>query len=408
MTGPSRSSRPRSPGRRRGPAGPRRPDRPVGRDIRRRDLRSDAGVERERGRRVGRPGRLAGEPGDRPGRPAVVGRVAHVRGRSAGRRDHDRRRPTPAAACRTGMLYLAIVVGDGSAGRRGRPGRRPGRDRRRGRCPSGGSAPPRRPVAPEAASARADAIALASPRPIHWSGSPAGSPAASPSPRRRLASPSSPAADLGTTLLAAAAAPADADADGPARDRSRATLAQADLGVPFTLLVGTALTYRLSQPIRKWWRRHHTAIRLPHLGWPAAHRPPGLTRAEELEPRLAPAIEASPPGAPPARWLARTVRQHHGAVQPEAMHAATARSLSSRSRAYGDQASGTRLGPGLGPLDAEPAPPLRFPVRRGEVSITRYADRRRNDSEDAMQPPRVDSAPATPSIAGSRSPSGSA
>ncbi len=39
---------------------------------------------------------------------------------------------------------------------------------------------------------------------------------------------------------------------------------QADLGAPLMLLVGTALSYRLSRPIRKWWRVHHTS----HDLWP--------------------------------------------------------------------------------------------------------------------------------------------
>jgi hypothetical protein len=131
---------------------------------------------------------------------------------------------------------------------------------------------------PEAASARADAMALALAqadplvRVAGWLAGRISGPATMPR------EPEIPATDFGATLLAAAAAPGDVDVDTPARDRGRATLAQADLGLPFALLVGTALTYRFSQPVRKWWRRHHTA----HPTWP---RPYGLARARLTVPR---------------------------------------------------------------------------------------------------------------------------
>jgi methionine-rich copper-binding protein CopC len=134
------------------------------------------------------------------------------------------------------------------------------------------------PGGPDAASARADAMALALAQAdplVRIAGWLAGR---IPGPSPTLRELESPATDFGTTLLAAAAAPGAADADTTARDRGRATLAQADLGVPFALLVGTALTYRLSQPIRKWWRRHHTA----HPTWP---RPYGMPRAGITVPR---------------------------------------------------------------------------------------------------------------------------
>ena len=217
----------------------------------------------------GRPGRLADEPGDEPGRAPDVGWVAHVRGRAAGRRGHGRpgrRRPRPAAGD-----AVPAVVGDGSAGRRGRRGDRPGGDvngtafrRRAGPVPGG--------LRPRGRHARADATALAIAQAdplVRIAGWFAGRlPAPSASPRE----PETPATDLGATLLAAEAS-GDADADAPARDRGRSTLAQADLGVPFALLVGTALTYRLSQPIRKWWRRHDTAH-------PSLPRPYGMARAD--------------------------------------------------------------------------------------------------------------------------------
>ena len=135
-----------------------------------------------------------------------------------------------------------------------------------------GPAPSPGAFVPAVASARADAMALAIAQAdplVRIAGWFAGRlPAPSASPRE----PETPATDLGTTLLAAAAS-------GRLRRRrvgprpSRATLAQADLGVPFALLVGTALTYRLSQPIRKWWRRHHTAH-------PSLPRPHGMARAD--------------------------------------------------------------------------------------------------------------------------------
>jgi hypothetical protein len=129
----------------------------------------------------------------------------------------------------------------------------------------------------EAASARADAIALtraqADPL-VQITGWLAG----------RLVRPSSeprepdlPAAEIGTTLLASAApaddlaAPRDPAAAGPDRGPTRDTLVHADLGAPGALLVATALTYRLSDPVRKWWRRYHTA----HARCP---RPYGLAR----------------------------------------------------------------------------------------------------------------------------------
>jgi hypothetical protein len=134
-------------------------------------------------------------------------------------------------------------------------------------------------IGPAAASARADAMALATAQAdplVRIAGWFAGRlPAPSVLPRE----PEAPATEFGATLLAAAAAPGDVDSDGPARDRSRATLAQADLGVPFALLVGTALTYRLSQPVRKWWRRQHSA----HPTFP---RPHGWARAGVKVPRV--------------------------------------------------------------------------------------------------------------------------
>jgi hypothetical protein len=121
---------------------------------------------------------------------------------------------------------------------------------------------------PEAASARADAMALARAdgmvRLAAWISD------------RIAVAPTGPgeadlpSAGFGTTLLAAVAttdggaATGDATAGGPGRGRRRETFTQADLGAPFILLVGTALSYRLSKPIRKWWRWYHAA----HAAWP--------------------------------------------------------------------------------------------------------------------------------------------
>jgi hypothetical protein len=131
---------------------------------------------------------------------------------------------------------------------------------------------------PEAASARADAmaVALAQADPlVRIAGWLAGRiPGPSATPRE----PVIPATGLGATLLAAAASQAEYDDDGRARNQSRANLAQADLGVPFALLMGTALTYRMSRPVRKWWRRHH-------VGHPTWRRPYGLARSGLAVPR---------------------------------------------------------------------------------------------------------------------------
>ena len=135
------------------------------------------------------------------------------------------------------------------------------------------------PGGPEAASARADAkaLALAQADPLiriaGWLAGRIGSPALTPG------EPEPPTTGFGATLIAAATAPEDTETDVPARDQSRATLAQADLGIPFILLVGTAMTYRLSQPVRKWWRRHHIA----HPSWP---RPHGFARVGRPVPRV--------------------------------------------------------------------------------------------------------------------------
>ncbi len=131
-----------------------------------------------------------------------------------------------------------------------------------------GSAQPDGMAAPEAASARADAIALSRAdrlvRIAGWfsdkiDGTPAG-----------LLGTGLPAAELGSAGLAAAATDAPAfplatrDFWSARRHRSFREVAQADIGVPCTLLVATALTYRFSLPIRKWWRRLDPA----HSGWP--------------------------------------------------------------------------------------------------------------------------------------------
>jgi hypothetical protein len=70
-----------------------------------------------------------------------------------------------------------------------------------------------------------------------------------------------PATDLGATQLAAAATA------GEAEGASRDTRARADLSIPCVLLLGTAVTYRFSRPMRKWWRRQHVA----HPSWPRPH-----------------------------------------------------------------------------------------------------------------------------------------
>jgi hypothetical protein len=123
-------------------------------------------------------------------------------------------------------------------------------------------------AAPEAASARADAIALArADRLVRIAGwfsdkidvTPTG-----------LLGTGLPAAELGSTGLAAAATdapafpPATTDFWSARRQRIFREVAQGDIGVPCTLLVATALTYRFSLPIRKWWRRHDPA----HFEWP--------------------------------------------------------------------------------------------------------------------------------------------
>jgi Bacterial pre-peptidase C-terminal domain len=141
-----------------------------------------------------------------------------------------------------------------------------------------GSSPLDPVTGPEAASARADAAALALAQAdplVRIAGWFAGRFPGRPSEPRE---PELPASELGTTLLASAV-PADglddaggAQAIGPARHRRRETLSQADLGAPCALLVATALTYRLSDPVRRWWRRCHTA----HALWP---RPYGFGRA---------------------------------------------------------------------------------------------------------------------------------
>jgi hypothetical protein len=90
-------------------------------------------------------------------------------------------------------------------------------------------------------------------------------------------------ADLGTTLLASTArvddstTPRDPAAAGPTRDRPRANLTNADIGASCALLVATALTYRLSEPVRTWWRRYHIA----HAPLP---RPYGLARGAASSP----------------------------------------------------------------------------------------------------------------------------
>ncbi len=131
-----------------------------------------------------------------------------------------------------------------------------------------GSAQPDGTAAPEAASARADAIALArADRLVRIAGWFADKIDVTPT---GLLGTGLPTAELGSARLAAAATddaaiPTAATDFRPARrHRSVREVTQADIGIPCTLLVATALTYRFSQPIRKWWRRHDTA----HIGWP--------------------------------------------------------------------------------------------------------------------------------------------
>jgi hypothetical protein len=120
---------------------------------------------------------------------------------------------------------------------------------------------------PPAASARADAAALAQAQSdplVRLAGWFAGR---LPGPSAEPGETDLPASELGTTLLASAASvdgTSDADAFGPARQRHHQPLSQADLGAPCALLVATALTYRLSDRVRRWWRRYHTA----HALWP--------------------------------------------------------------------------------------------------------------------------------------------
>lgn len=133
-------------------------------------------------------------------------------------------------------------------------------------------APGSGPGSPGAESARADAMALARAEGdpmVRIAGWIAGR---IPGPVAQSPDPEIPAADFSTTLLAAATPAGDPGTDGTTRDRSRAALSQADLGLPVVLLVGTVLTHRLSQPVRRWWRRHHVA----HPTWP---RPYGFARA---------------------------------------------------------------------------------------------------------------------------------
>ncbi len=118
----------------------------------------------------------------------------------------------------------------------------------------------------EAASARADAVAVALAQAdplVRIAGWFAGGVPGPSSESREL---DLPASELGTTLLASAM-PDDAEASRPARDRRRDTVIHADLGVPCALVVATALTHRLSDPVRKWWRRYHAA----HATWPRPH-----------------------------------------------------------------------------------------------------------------------------------------
>ncbi len=134
-----------------------------------------------------------------------------------------------------------------------------------------GSSQPAGAADPQAASAVADAMALARAdrlgRIAEWL---AGRIVVMPSDPGEA---DLPAAELGTTLFAAAGTTdGAAAADGPAGNPRRDRLAQADLGAPFTLLVTTVLSYRLSEPIRKWWRRQHSG----HATWP---RPHGLGRS---------------------------------------------------------------------------------------------------------------------------------
>jgi hypothetical protein len=140
-----------------------------------------------------------------------------------------------------------------------------------------GLAPVEDAAGPEAASARADAsaLALAQADPLvriaGWFAGRFRGTASEPG------EPDLPASELGTTLLASSAPAAGlsdawgAEAPRSARYRRRDTLSQADLGGPCVLIVATALTYRLSDPVRRWWRRYHPA----HALWP---RPYGFGR----------------------------------------------------------------------------------------------------------------------------------
>ncbi len=114
---------------------------------------------------------------------------------------------------------------------------------------------------PATISARADAKALALVRdePVtriaNWIAArlPGGGPAT-------VESQAAPAV-LDDTLLAAV------DQAEANRDDRQTALARADLGIPFVVLIGTALTYRMARPIGKWWRRDRAETRLnprPH------------------------------------------------------------------------------------------------------------------------------------------------
>ena len=105
------------------------------------------------------------------------------------------------------------------------------------------------------------------------SGSPAGSSSCPPNPARRTCPRPSWARRCSPRpgRPNAPANPGAAAAAGPARDRP----AQADLGAPFTVLVTTVLSYRLSEPIRKWWRRRRTG----HAAWPRPTDSAGVPRS---------------------------------------------------------------------------------------------------------------------------------
>jgi hypothetical protein len=118
-------------------------------------------------------------------------------------------------------------------------------------------------VVPGDASTRADALAVArADRLVRLAGWFADGAAPTPSE----APQTERSASLSATNLIAMAATADGGVmwldgapAGPWPDGRPHASSQADLGAPLMLLVGTALSYRLSRPIRKWWRVHHTA-----------------------------------------------------------------------------------------------------------------------------------------------------